>query len=201
VNTPVMISVLCGHERDGWIVPGLLNSLLAALHDGQQQGRPVALDITCAIRPVSAARNAAVAKFLQSPCDWLIQIDNDQYPRFRVLDLIKAAEAEGKFIVAAPTPILKDLGAWNVADGPDTWCRKLPAGWFQPHLIGAGFLATHRAALGRLPEPFFDGPYEDFYFCKKAQDAGVKLWANSRFVCGHMHTVDLLSIMERNVTS
>jgi hypothetical protein len=193
----VMISVLCGHERDGWIAPGLLNSLLATLHDGQQQAWPVALDITCAIRPVAAARNAAVAKFMNSPCDWLAMVDNDTIPRFRVLEFIKAAEVEGKFIAAAPTPILKDLGAWNVADGPDTWCRKLPSGWFQPHLIGAGFLAIHRAALGKLSQPFFDGQYEDFYFCKKAQDAGLRVWANSRFVCGHVHTVDLLSIMER----
>lgn len=195
MDSPVMITVLCGHERDGWIAPGLLNSLLATLHDNQQQGRTVALDITCAIRPVSAARNHAVAKFLQSPCQWLVQIDNDQFPRFRILDLIKAAEAEGKFIVAAPTPIMKDLGAWNAADETEVWYHQLPRGWFEPRLIGAGFLATHRAALAKLPQPFFDGQYEDFYFCKKAQAAGLKVWADSRFVCSHMKTVDLLDLM------
>jgi hypothetical protein len=188
-----MVTVLCGAEREGWIHPGLVGSLMAATQDSYM--RPVGVDLIFNIKPVAHARNAAVAKFLQSPCQWLVQIDNDQYPRFRILDLIKAAEAEGKFIVASPTPIFKDLGAWNAADGTGTWYRQLPAGWFEPKLIGAGFLAIHRAVLEKLPQPFFDGPYEDFYFCKKAQEAGLKVWAHSAFVCSHFHNVDLLDLM------
>jgi hypothetical protein len=193
--TGVMISVLCGAERDGWIHPGLAGSLMATIQHSQKLVRPLGVDFIFNVKPISHARNAAVAKFLQSQCEWLVQIDNDQYPRFSILDLIKAAEADGKFIVAAPTPIFKSLGAWNAADDTDNWYRQLPTGWFQPHLIGAGFLATHRAALAKLNQPFFQEPHEDFYFCKKVQAAGLKVWADSRFVCSHFHNVDLLDLM------
>jgi GT2 family glycosyltransferase len=199
MNSPIMITVLCGNERDGWIAPGLMDSLLAALHDGQKYQRAVALDLTVDYKPIANARNTAVAKFLQSPCQWLVQIDNDQFPQFRILDLIKAAESEGKFIVAAPTPCVGKQGlSWNAtATGPADFYRKLPGGWFQPFLIGSGFLAVHRAVFEKLTRPWFDSWCEDFVFCVKAQDAGLKVWSNSGYVCSHMKTFDLLSMMER----
>src|SRR5258708_33991545 len=117
MNTPVMISVLCGHERDGWIAPGLMDSLLAAMHDSQSHRRGVALNLVVDKKPVSAARNTAVAQFLNSPCGWVVQIDNDQYPRFRILDLIKTAQARGKFHLGAATPRVGKQGlAWNAPD-------------------------------------------------------------------------------------
>jgi GT2 family glycosyltransferase len=194
-----MVTVLCGGERDGWICPGLADSLLATMQDCQKYQRAVALDLTVDYKPISNARNTAVAKFLQSACQWLVQIDNDQFPQFRILDLIKAAEAEGKFIVSAPTPCYGKQGlSWNATEkGPVDFYRKLPQGWFQPFLIGAGFLAVHRAVFEKLPRPWFDSWCEDFVFCVKAQDAGFKVWAHGGFVCSHMKTFDLLSMMER----
>ncbi len=199
MNTPVMISVLCGHERDGWIAPGLMDSLLAAMHDSQSHRRGVALNLVVDQKPVSAARNTAVAQFLKSPCQWLVQIDNDQFPRFRILDLIKAAEAEGKFIVGAATPCVGKQGlSWNAtATGPEDFYRQLPDGWFQPFLIGSGFLAVRRAVFEKLSPPWFDTWAEDFVFCVKAQDAGLRVWAHSGFVCSHMKTFDLRELLPK----
>lgn len=192
-----MVTVLCGAERDGWIHPGLVSSLMAATQDSQTHQRAIAVDLTFGIKPTAHARNAAVAKFLQSPCQWLVQIDNDQYPQFRILELIRAAEEAGKYVVAAPTPMIGKHGfSWNVTEkGADDFYRTLPDGWFRPFLIGAGFLAVRRAVFEKLPQPWFDGSYEDFAFCVKAQDAGFKVWAHSGFICSHMHTLDLLSLM------
>src|SRR5262249_29577094 len=199
MNSPIMITVLFGNERDGWIAPGLMNSLLAALHDGQSHQRGVALDLTVDHKPIANARNMAVTKFLKSPCSWLVQIDNDQFPQFRILDLINAAESEGRFIVAAPTPCYGKQGlSWNATEkGPADFYQKLPSGWFQPFLIGAGFLAVHRAVFEKLPRPWFDSWCEDFTFIAKVQDAGMKVWAHSGFVCSHIKSFDMLNLIER----
>jgi GT2 family glycosyltransferase len=197
MNTPVMITVLCGMERDGWINPELAQSLFAAMQDCNAHQRGVGVNLVCGVRPIGHARNEAVAKFLKSPCQWLVQIDNDQYPRFRILDLIKAAEDASKYIVGAPTPCVGKHGrSWNATEkGPDDFYRTLPEGWFKPFLIGSGLLAVRRTVFEKMTPPWFDTWAEDFAFCIKAQDAGFKVTANSKFICSHFHTCDLLDLM------
>ena len=199
MNTPVMITVLCGPERDGWLNPQLVDTLLAALYDGGQQGRQVVLSVTCGVSPVAAARNKTAQQFLTSPCQWLVQIDNDVFPQFRILDLIKAAEGAGKSIVGAPTPIKQDrLLSWNVSKDGKDFIATLPLGWFSPYLVGAGLLAVHRHVFEQMPAPWFDSPTEDFRFCIRAQEnARFKVWAHSGFTCGHLHTVDLRELMPK----
>lgn len=201
-----MISVLCQQEREGWINPALAKSLLETVARSYTQGRAITVDFAFGMRPVELARNTAVERFLKSSCQWLVQADCDQSPTFQILDLIQAAEAGGKFIVGAPTPLMTHEGlAWNAASKVEdaTRCRfykTLPAGWFQPDYIGAGFIAVRRAVFETLKAPWFAFERdlsEDFNFCRKARAAGFAVWAHSVFVASHMKTVDLLDLMQR----
>lgn len=196
MNPSVFITALCGAERDSWLHPKLVESMIAATHDSRQHQRPVALDLTLDYRPVDRARNAAVEKFLKSPCQWLCMVDNDNPPRFRILDFIKAAEEQGAFIVGAPTPM---HGAqWNFKCD-NSFSRTLPREpWFRVHLIGTGFLAVRRCVFESIAAPWFVSQYdmtEDVAFMKRAHEAGFQAWASSKFLCSHFKSVDLFDLM------
>ena len=197
MNAPVMISVLAGNRRDEWVNPYLMQAVLAATQDSRHQ-RGVGVDVTIDVKPVAHARNATVAKFLQSGCGWLCMIDNDQFPRFPILDLIKAAEDAGKSIVSVPTPILTKNGtvAWNV-ENPEAkaWYQQLPAGWFCVNRAGAGMLCVRRSVFDKLPHPWFSGVYEDLAFCEHAAAHGFKVWSNSNYCSSHLWTVDMFGLV------
>jgi GT2 family glycosyltransferase len=208
MNSPVMISVLCGPERDGWLNPALAESIVAAVAGCQAEERNVAVDFTFGLRPIERARNTTVEKFLKSSCKWLVQIDNDQYPNFKILDLIKAAEENAKFIVGAPTPIAYQKGAvWNCAvraqDDPTRSCfyKTLPKGWFRPDYCGTGLIAVRRSVFETIKAPWYTSNIsisEDFNFCRKAQASGFEVWAHADFCCSHLKTCDLRDLMVRN---
>src|SRR5690242_9471302 len=119
-----MIAVLCGTERQQWIAPGLMMSLVQAITEAMRTGRPVALELIKNVRPVDAARNEAARRFLQSDCEWLVQVDNDTIPPPNFLDVIELAEQDAKYVVGLPCPFLcKDAGLlWNVGkQNGDHW--------------------------------------------------------------------------------
>lgn len=208
LNPSVMIKLLSGDERDSWLNPVLIDSVFEAAGHAQEQKRELSLGLV-AMRPVELARNYNVENFLKSKCQWLVQIDNDQVPLFPILDLIQAAEDDCKFIIGAPTPTLKPGGAvWNANQlGPDgKWSpyKTLPDGWFQPDVIGAGLLAVRRSVFLSMQFPWFEfnGTIsEDYAFCQRAKAAGFGVWANSKFICNHIHSCGLLDLMNQNSQS
>ena len=62
-------------------------------------------------------------------------------------------------------------------------------------VVGAGALLIHRRVLERLPDPWFkftyegrdndEGVSEDFYFCKKAKEAGFTIIVDTAVQCPH----------------
>jgi len=65
-----------------------------------------------------------------------------------------------------------------------------PYGVLEVDGVSAGCLLIHRRVFDELEEPYFkwSDSYpcgEDFYFCRKAQAAGFKIFADPSVMCGH----------------
>lgn len=203
MNPSVSINILCGRERDGWINPQLVNRLFEAIGDGMQFRRQFGVDLTQGVTPVEKARNHVVTGFLKSDHKWLLMIDSDVIPPPHFLRLIDAAEAEGKFIVGVPCPIIGDAGLmWNVANKRDdlhsNFYDSLPPNWTRCDYLGAGFLAVRRCVLEALKSNWFDRTPtmgEDFAFCERAKAAGFASWFHGAFQCDHLHSMSLLDAM------
>ena len=88
MKNSVLLAVLSGTERDGWLAPFLLNFLMGA---GRGLGRDVQLQLMHAVRPVDAARNQIAEDFLRSDCEWLCMIDNDMSPPVDLLHMVNRA--------------------------------------------------------------------------------------------------------------
>ncbi len=208
MNSSVAVIVLCGRERDQWINPALMMRMVECLQDGLQARRPVAVGLKCGVRPVEKARNEIVKEFLQSPCSWLIQIDNDTVPPANFLKLVDAAEHDGKFVFGVPTPTITPAGpAWNIGRKNNKLCNfatTLPKGWNNCDFVGAAFLAVHRQVFEALKTDWFNPTpinSEDFAFCERARNAGFQPWFQGDVQCDHFHTLSMLSIMEKTCES
>jgi GT2 family glycosyltransferase len=201
MSNGITISVLCGHERSGWILPGLAARLFECLGDSMKERRPMATNFIEGVHPVEKARNQAVTEFLKSPCQWLLMLDNDVLPPKRFLHLFSQAETEGVFVFGLPTPMLGEAGlVWNVANKSDeqgsaNFYNTLPSGWNRCDLLGGAFLAVRRPVFETLKGEWFDrmgSSGEDFSFCKRAQAAGFRPWFNGDHQCDHLHNMSML---------
>ena len=149
--------------------------------------------------PYDIARNIIVRTFLKSPAEWLLFLDSDIHiPQDGVtrmlshkLPIVSAlywrrqephTPAMWKFTGPKPNdhaPIT------NYGDGQ----------MVEADVVGAGALLIHRRVLERLPDPWFkftyegrdndEGVSEDFYFCKKAKEAGFTIIVDTAVQCPH----------------
>ncbi len=205
MNAPVMISVLCGTERDQWINPRLADRLFQSIADGLSSGRNVAVDLIEGVYPVEKARNRAVENFLRSPFQWLLMMDNDVVPPPNFLKIVTEAESEGRFLFGVPTPMIGDAGLqWNVAHRQDelvcAFNVTLPAGWHPCDFLGGAFLAARRPVFETIKSNWFDrmpNKSEDFSFSQRAQDAGFQPWFTGDYQCDHIHSASLRELMRR----
>lgn len=205
MNQPLVVNILCGRERDGWINPALMNRVLECIYDGVKTRRPVAVDLKVGVSPVEKARNQIVQEFLASACSWLLMLDNDCIPPAHFLTLIDAAEAEGKFLFGIPAPMFKEIGlTWNVAiKKDDLQCgvfTTLPKGWNRCDYLGGAFLAMRRPVLEAIKGDWFNctaTKSEDFAFTERARNAGFQPWFHGDYQCDHIHNVSLLDILKK----
>ncbi len=204
MKQPIVVIMLCGREREGWINPGLMMRIVECVHDGSRTRRPMAIDLKCGVSPVERARNQIVTDFLASPIPWLLMLDNDCIPPAHFLELIDMAEADGKFLFGIPTPMITEAGlTWNVAVKRDEQCVPLvtlPKGWNRCDWQGGSFLAIHRSVLEAIKSNWFDrigSLGEDFSFSERARNAGFQPWFHGEHQCEHLHTVSLLETLQR----
>jgi hypothetical protein len=203
MNQSVAVIVLCGRERDQWINPGLMMRIVECVHDGLQTRRPLAIKLQYGISPIEMARNLVVKEFLQTPGQWLVQVDNDVICPEHFLRLFDQAENEGKRVFGIPTPMIGNSGlSWNVGNRrDDVFCDllpTLPTGWNRCDYVGAGFLAVHRCVLETIKSEWFDrlpNKSEDFSFCQRVRQAGFSIWFNGDYQCDHIHSSSLLEAL------
>lgn len=163
-------------------------------------------------RPVSSNRNRVVRDRPRPDGvgSDLLMIDSDVVPSSRLLE----ASMQGLDIVICPTPI------WRPNDGDDCPARinmntaapdkvmTLGAETYENLLQGGtGAIYISNEVLGHpdMHAPFAflvddDGVGyrgEDYTFCDRARAAGFKIYSANALMCGHIHPINLLSVMRR----
>lgn len=154
--------------------------------------------------PISSNRNKIVKRFLETDCDYLLMIDNDVVPLHNPCELVFA----DKDIVGSPARV-RSAGRITV------WTAYIPhSGGYgysaidldsfddmfdilQVSIVGTGCILIKRKVLEALKAPFHsefdeDGVQTfgtDFAFCRKATQAGFKVYTTTHRRCEHFKTV------------
>ena len=144
-------------------------------------------------------RNVIVKEFLSTDIEWLIMVDSDVVIPQNLLDLV----TKGKPIISGRVVVHKNKANYLMAllekDGRLLPLKELNTPQ-QVDAVGTGCIAIHRSVLEKLEPPYFKFVYdkdglviygEDFYFCKKAIEAGFEIWATPEIDCYHVSKVAL----------
>jgi GT2 family glycosyltransferase len=203
MDVKVLICVLCGVERDGWINPALARWLAGLGLCGDLR---LNLTFICEEKPVERARNLCAQYTLQTGAEWLLMLDNDMEPPPDILKVVSLAGPEHDIIGlpyymgSSQLSALPTIATWRVED--DAMVRPKPGGGFvELSMVGSGGLFIRRRVLEALPVPHFrnvlsdDGlvfkQSEDIYFCCRARERGFRIWTHGDFPLEHLHQYKL----------
>ncbi len=155
-------------------------------------------------------------EFLDGPYDYWLSMDDDNPPPGNALDLVLDMISDGLDIVGLPTPV------WHSAKRGDrpfyfnalNWDARASAfrpadleagaGLQEVDAIGSGCFIVSRRVMEAIPAPFMrtwddDGIVTmggDFSFCKRATDAGFRIYVDPRYRCEHMNELPLNEVIE-----
>ena len=163
---------------------------------------------------IHTARNVLAKGFLETDCEWSFWMDSDMILEPRTIPVMVqwAKRLNAKFLTGIyyqrmgnhmPVIFVRDEKVKKYEDEYAHSCVAPPKDSKKPFLVhrtGFGCVLLHRDVLAKLEEPYFKYPYvnekkelsEDFYFCIKAQKAGVDLWAIPELDCGHVGTAPII---------
>ena len=204
MRTPkIMLAVYCGNERAAWINPRLCGQLVTL----PRTGVDIALEFICGLRPLAVARNAAIQKMRDNGCEWLMQIDNDQFLGPHVGELLHAIgnrKVDKRCIILPTLFDAFDVPEYNVqvsAGGTWHYPLDLPQDWFHVDIGGGGCTITHRDVFKAVDDggpiyrdPIGKGTGEDLEFSERVKAAGIPQWAHGRYISHHLKTVDLETV-------
>ncbi len=160
--------------------------------------------------PVDLVRNAICERFLAGHADYLLMIDDDMVPPRNLLGMADHGLDIISGLLYAFTP---ERGVYNVAytivDGKahrsEIGSRAEYRGLREVDLVGSACLMIHRRVIKAMPQPWFRTVMdetitqlldsEDFYFCRKAREAGFKIYLDTDRPCGHIKSIDLLALV------
>lgn len=147
---------------------------------------------------VEASRNIIAKQFLESKCDYLLMVDEDNPPIRNPLELLK----EHKDVIIFPTPIFYNKKVmWNIErqnpDKPMSGLEKIKSG-------GTGCILIKRKVLEELGEAPFQTEVDDYgvtklgqdiRFCIEAKKKGFSIWTHWDYMCQHFKTINLLELL------
>jgi len=158
--------------------------------------------------PCDAVRNLITERFLGSPAEFLITVDDDNPPLRNPIDLV----FEDKDVIALPTPIIWESKrvTWNIYKKSgenlyDTITEKPGDQFRRVDAAGSGCLVIKRRVLEAIPAAFLCivDPVvgkivlgTDLAFSKRVAEAGFEMWAHFGYCCRHIQSVDLWELVE-----
>lgn len=179
----VLVCVLCGSERHGWINPRLSMLLTAMATDKRYDTK---FQWICDRYPVAYARNSAIDAARRGHFDALLMLDNDIAPSFSPLDLVRS---DGD-VITTPTAFHLEQGT-RIVHQNVTCClirskvwRTIPGPWFK-----------WTTGDDELCSPA-NGEGEDIHFLRRCQENGIKV-ATASALASHYHTIDIAGIGEQ----
>lgn len=151
-------------------------------------------------QPVANNRNRIAWKMLADGADYVLMIDSDTVPRgFNPLDYVE----NDLDVLGFPNP------TWRANDEcPISWFPAPPsdAGLVEVEEMGGGCLLIARRVL---EHPAMRGPFLDFWdadglriesedqsFCRRAREAGFKVWCAMDRPIAHFKPVELTTMWE-----
>jgi SAM-dependent methyltransferase len=163
-------------------------------------------------KPLDNAKNLAAKSFMEGDFDYMLMIDDDNPPIRNPLELALL----DLDIIACPTLIWSakliemGVGAWpwtvNCYDWEprkDMWICHLPqTGLQEVDAVGMGCTFIHRRVFKEV-WPFFQREYDqdgiarkgsDLLFCKRAKEAGFRIWAHFGFPADHVKSMSYLEV-------
>lgn len=158
------------------------------------------------LSPIAHNRNTIVKKFLESDCDYLLQIDNDNIPAKNPLELIDIMNEKQLDVLSCPVWIYQHKKLLNVykydKEGyliPLNYKEYSFKGLVEVDATGSGVLLCSRKVLQSIQAPFerkFDeNGIEtrglDLYFCDKAKEKDFAIFTHMDYIAQHYKTVDL----------
>ena len=150
---------------------------------------------------VERGRNELVTDFLESPHEWLLQVDSDFAFKHDALELLldAAAEYEARVLgglcfsytkASGPYPT---VGYWQ-DDGRVRWAAApLPEKPVWCEVTGCAMLMVHRTVFEEVGADPFNRVYlgdkllgEDISFCKRLRDAKIPVLIEPKVETGHV---------------
>jgi hypothetical protein len=165
--------------------------------------------------PYTHNKHRIMKDFLEQGFDYLISIDDDNPPLNNPIDLV----FYGLDIIGCPTPVWANMKKGDQPFYYNVMTRKIVDGidGYTPYnykegeqlvecdAVGSGCSVIARRVLEKLKDdmPFniewdqygFPARGTDFAFCKRAKDAGFKVYAHYDYPCLHFHEVELSEII------
>jgi len=146
-------------------------------------------------------RNSLVESFLKTDYEWFLFIDSDIMPPLNVLDMTK----NGKDICSGICPQFRkdrivSLILKKYQDKYKFIKNDIKGDVIEIDGVGTGCLLIRRNVFEKIEKPYFEFLFdekgmnrlsEDLNFCRKAQEAGFKIWADKRMGLHHFKTIDL----------
>jgi hypothetical protein len=149
--------------------------------------------------PFDHARNALVKEMIKSSYDWIFFLDDDVLPP---PDAFEKLRTHGRLAVSGlyfrRTIPLIPVALHDTVPDPSPIGGYLPGQQIEVDLVGAGCLLLHKKIFETIPKPWFewcrdredlperDRVSEDFAFCRKLRQYGVKVLLDTSVECTHM---------------
>ncbi len=200
VQRPTVLGCcLCGSERQSWVNPPQVGTLISMSHDSRFA---VTIKMVSDLRSFDSARNFCVDAARKGDADFLVMMDNDVCPRISPLEII-AQMAPDMSVVGLAYGITAPDGLRLSSVGQ----HETRGDFVEVDAVGAGCLILRSEVWKRLPGPWFvwtpqrdellsPGVGEDIAFCRLVREHGFRVWSH-RMPAAHFRTTDLTEIIAR----
>jgi len=133
---------------------------------------------------VYEAREQAAKHFLESDCDYMLFLDSDMVPPADML--IKLIEHDKDIVSALAFRRVPNYEPCIFKD--DKFYLDYPKGLIEVAGVGMACTLIKREVFQNVPQPWFPPTEigEDLSFCKRATDAGYKIYCDTELICGHV---------------
>lgn len=135
-------------------------------------------------KPISVNRKLIRQRFLDSQCDWLLQIDSDMEPANNLLGMVH----NGVDVCSAAVNCLKGReivrlamkevvpGSYRIQDG---------VGLYEVDAVGTGCMLASRKVMEAVEFPHVSDTIRaiDFEWCVRAKAKGFHIWYDTRWRC------------------
>jgi hypothetical protein len=199
----LLIVVLCGTERNGWLNPWLVQNLLTMQRDSRWD---VDVQMLRDISGHDTARNTAVVMARESGAEYLWMLDNDNCFGSRLSPMDLLTDAASRKLDAWAMPYLRFEGKNGLQPTVrgDVYGVTPDGKWADIGAVSTGTLCINRRVWESIPGPWFKFEHDDtelhsitlaesFFFCQLARKNGFKVWACNQGA-EHYRTAELSNL-------